>query len=138
VIVGIIRRKPVLTYASIIFGNMLASVNSVKCFRARLGADCSTLQDLFLSPSLPCSLCPSSVPTFFLPYKLTYLTLPLFLSKCIPPSRLLLTALGVSRMLCWFCSGSAMLTVSSFNKSSAVAEMGDRGHNRHGSKRGGC
>ena len=28
-IVGIIRRKPVLTYASIIFGNMLASVNSV-------------------------------------------------------------------------------------------------------------
>ena len=24
------------------------------------------------------------------------------------------------------------------NKSSAVAEMGDRGHNRHGSKRGGC
>ena len=29
-IVGIIRRKPVLTYASIIFGNMLASVNSVK------------------------------------------------------------------------------------------------------------
>jgi len=29
VIVGIIRRKPVLTYASIIFGNMLASVNSV-------------------------------------------------------------------------------------------------------------
>jgi len=30
VIVGIIRRKPVLTYASIIFGGMLASVNSVK------------------------------------------------------------------------------------------------------------
>jgi len=29
VIVGIIRRKPVLTYASIIFGDMLASVNSV-------------------------------------------------------------------------------------------------------------
>ena len=29
-IVGIIRRKPVLTYASIIFGDMLASVNSVK------------------------------------------------------------------------------------------------------------
>ena len=28
-IVGIIRRKPVLTYASIIFGDMLASVNSV-------------------------------------------------------------------------------------------------------------
>jgi len=25
-----------------------------------------------------------------------------------------------------------------FNKSSAVAEMGDRGHNRHGPKRGGC
>ena len=24
------------------------------------------------------------------------------------------------------------------NKSSAVAEMGDRGHNRHGPKRGGC
>jgi len=24
------------------------------------------------------------------------------------------------------------------NKSSAVAEMGDCGHNRHGSKRGGC
>ena len=24
-----------------------------------------------------------------------------------------------------------------FNKSSAVAEMGDRGHNRHGPKRGG-
>ena len=24
------------------------------------------------------------------------------------------------------------------NKSSAVAEMGNRGHNRHGSKRGGC
>jgi len=24
------------------------------------------------------------------------------------------------------------------NKSSAVAEIGDRGHNRHGSKRGGC
>jgi len=30
VIVGIIRRKPVLTYASIIFGDMLASVNSVR------------------------------------------------------------------------------------------------------------
>jgi len=30
VIVGIIRQKPVLTYASIIFGDMLASVNSVK------------------------------------------------------------------------------------------------------------
>ena len=30
-IVGIIRRKPVLTYASIVFGNMLASVNSVTC-----------------------------------------------------------------------------------------------------------
>jgi len=29
VIVVIIRRKPVLTYASIIFGDMLASVNSV-------------------------------------------------------------------------------------------------------------
>ena len=29
-IVSIIRRKPVLTYASIIFENMLASVNSVK------------------------------------------------------------------------------------------------------------
>ena len=29
-IVGIIRRKPVLTHASIIFGDMLASVNSVK------------------------------------------------------------------------------------------------------------
>jgi len=29
VIVGIIQRKPVLTYASIIFGDMLASVNSV-------------------------------------------------------------------------------------------------------------
>ena len=28
--VGIIRRKPVLTYASIIFGGMLASVNWVK------------------------------------------------------------------------------------------------------------
>jgi len=24
------------------------------------------------------------------------------------------------------------------NKSSAVADMGDRGHNRHGRKRGGC
>ena len=24
------------------------------------------------------------------------------------------------------------------NKSSAVAEIGDRGHNKHGSKRGGC
>ena len=29
-IVGIIRQKPVLTHASIIFGGMLASVNSVK------------------------------------------------------------------------------------------------------------
>ena len=25
-----------------------------------------------------------------------------------------------------------------YNKSSAVAEMGDRGHNRHGPKGGGC
>ena len=25
-----------------------------------------------------------------------------------------------------------------YNKSSAVAEMGDRGHNRYGPKRGGC
>ena len=30
-IVGIIRRKPVLTHASIVFGGMLASVNSVNC-----------------------------------------------------------------------------------------------------------
>ena len=29
-IVGIIRRKPVLTHAIIVFGGMLASVNSVK------------------------------------------------------------------------------------------------------------
>jgi len=28
--------------------------------------------------------------------------------------------------------------VARANKSSAVAEMGDRGHNRHGPKRGGC
>jgi len=27
---------------------------------------------------------------------------------------------------------------SKMNKSSAVAEMGDHGHNRHGPKRGGC
>ena len=36
-IVGIIRRKPVLTYASIIFGGMLASVNSVNSSRLRNG-----------------------------------------------------------------------------------------------------
>jgi len=29
-------------------------------------------------------------------------------------------------------------TANTFNKSSAVAEMGDRGHNRHESKGGGC
>ena len=34
-IVGIIRRKPVLTYASIIFGDMLASVNSVSFLLVR-------------------------------------------------------------------------------------------------------
>ena len=34
-IVGIIRRKPVLTYASIIFGGMLASVNSVNISHSR-------------------------------------------------------------------------------------------------------
>jgi len=30
------------------------------------------------------------------------------------------------------------LSARFINTSSAVAEMGDRGHNRHGSKRGGC
>jgi len=30
------------------------------------------------------------------------------------------------------------VTIVSCNKSSAVAEMGDRGHNRHGPKIGGC
>ena len=31
--VGIIRRKPVLTHASIVFGGLLASVNSMKLVR---------------------------------------------------------------------------------------------------------
>ena len=56
-IVGIIRRKPVLTYASIIFGDMLASVNSVmRCknyAQARILAVCRQLMSLLSVHALP-------------------------------------------------------------------------------------
>ena len=39
----------------------------------------------------------------------------------------------------WVGSYTLALTTSlNLDKSSAVAEMGDRGHNRHEPKRGGC
>jgi len=40
---------------------------------------------------------------------------------------------------CWFAGQKLIMTAlwSTINKSSAVAEMGDHGHNRHGPKRGG-
>jgi len=37
-----------------------------------------------------------------------------------------------------YLSGAGLHRLSWNNKSSAVAEMGDRGHNRHGYKTGGC
>jgi len=40
VIVGVIRRKPVLTHASIVCEGMLASVNSVNSRRAVTGIIC--------------------------------------------------------------------------------------------------
>ena len=36
------------------------------------------------------------------------------------------------------CSTKFPRNLAFFDKSSAAAEMGDRGHNRHGPKRGGC
>jgi len=35
------------------------------------------------------------------------------------------------------CYNKITITITFTDKSSAVAEMGDRGHNRHGPKRGG-
>ena len=64
VIVGIIRRKPVLTYASnasIIFGGMLASVNSVKkvaCVLIYVGfAACSSDPSNYRPISLTSTIC---------------------------------------------------------------------------------
>jgi len=37
-----------------------------------------------------------------------------------------------------FVTFSGVISWCYYQTSSAVAEMGDRGHNRHGSKRGGC
>jgi len=68
VIVGIIRRKPVLTYASIISGGMLASVNSVNLVNLVTG---DRTARVIIRPvrRLPVGLItdhavPSSVPAF--------------------------------------------------------------------------
>jgi len=71
---------------------------------------------------------------------LTFLVLayPDVLEKKRPLNRCLCNSVvfhSRKRMVNWWFIYA--LRVRTYNKSSAVAEMGDRGHNRHGPKRGG-
>ena len=55
VIVGVIRRKPVLIHASIVCEGMLASVNSVNSVKKCLGAEVSSYRSV-LGPKCPVTI----------------------------------------------------------------------------------